>query len=249
MAAALPWRTAWITGASSGIGRQLSVDLAEAGVTVAVSARSADALEELARDNANVSSYPVDVASRDAVSDVVSRLIADIGAPDLVILNAGIWQPIKAEAFDAQKSAQSIAVNYLGLANAIAPLLPAFLERKAGHIAIVASVAGYRGLPLAAAYAPSKAAAIALAETLALELPGRGVMVSLINPGFVDTPMTAVNAFPMPFKVSAEVASLTILRGLARGKFEIVFPWQMAVLMKVMRLMPNALFLRLGRRL
>ena len=154
-----------------------------------------------------------------------------------------------AKDFDAAKSAQSMAVNYLGLANGVDAILPAMIERKRGHIAIVASVAGYRGLPLAAAYAPTKAAAIALAETLALELPRHGLQVSIVNPGFVDTPMTAVNTFPMPFKVSAETASRAILGGLARGKYEIAFPWQMRLIMKALRLMPNAMFLRVGRRL
>lgn len=249
MTGALPWRTAWITGASSGIGRQLAIDLASAGVTVVASARSGDALAQLSETYSRIKAYPLDVADRQAVHDVVARMSADVGTPDLVILNAGVWHPMTAKDFDAEKSSHSMAVNYLGLAYPIEALLPAMIARKAGHIALVASVAGYRGLPLAAAYAPSKAAAIALAESLALELPRHGLTVSIVNPGFVETPMTAVNTFPMPFKIGVDAASRIILRGLSRGKYEIAFPWQMAFIMKALRAMPNKLFLHIGRRL
>ncbi|MEZ5817000.1 MAG: SDR family NAD(P)-dependent oxidoreductase [Hyphomicrobiaceae bacterium] len=249
MTGRLPWKTAWITGASSGIGRQLAVDLADAGVTVAASARSAERLAELAAARPNIKPHPVDVADREAVRAAAARMMSDVGTPDLAILNAGVWHPMQAKAFDAEKSSASMAVNYLGITYALEALLPAMIERRAGHVALVASVAGYRGLPLAAAYAPSKAAVIALAESLALELPRHGVTVSIVNPGFVDTPMTAVNKFPMPFKIGVHAASRTILSGLSRGKYEIAFPWRMALMMKALRTMPNQLFLQIGRRL
>ena len=132
-----------------------------------------------------------------------------------------------------------MAVNYLGVANGIEAVLPAMLERGQGHIAMVASVAGYRGLGPTTAYGPTKAAVINLAEALRNDLAARGIKVSVINPGYVETPMTSTNKFPMPFIVSAEDAARRIIRGLEKGKFEIAFPWQLVALMKLGRLMPN----------
>jgi short-subunit dehydrogenase len=158
------------------------------------------------------------------------------------VLNAGIWEPMSVRNFSAAKAARSMAVNYLGIANGIEALLPAMLERGQGHISMVASVAGYRGVGPTAAYGPSKAAVINLAETLRNDLAARGIKVSVINPGYVETPMTSVNKFPMPYIISSEDAALRILRGLEKGKFEIAFPWQLVALMKLGRLMPNRAF-------
>jgi len=165
------------------------------------------------------------------------------------VLNAGVWHPMSASEYDAERVAQSLNVNYLGIANALEPLIPNMIAAGKGHLALVASVAGYRGLPKAAAYAPSKAAVISLAEVLRLELSRHGITVSLVNPGFVETPMTAVNQFPMPYIIKAENAAERILKGLARGKFEIAFPWQLVTMLKLLRLMPNSLYLRLASRL
>jgi len=142
-----------------------------------------------------------------------------------------------------------MAVNYQGIVNGIEAVLPSMLERGTGHIGLVASVAGYRGLGPTAAYGPSKAAVINLAETLKTNLAMRGIKVSVINPGYVDTPMTRGNPFAMPFMVSAEDAARRILRGLEKGKFEIAFPWQLVLLMKFARLMPNRLFFWYARTL
>ena len=140
-------------------------------------------------------------------------------------------------------------VNYFGIVNALEPLIPAMIATARGHIALVASVAGYRGLPKAAAYAPSKAAVINLAEVLRLELSRHGIVVSLVNPGFVETPMTAVNDFPMPYMIKADDAAERILRGLEQGRFEIAFPWQLVAMLKLLRLLPNGLYLRIAGRL
>jgi short-subunit dehydrogenase len=142
-----------------------------------------------------------------------------------------------------------MSVNYLGIVNALGALMPAMLAAGRGHIALVASIAGYRGLPKAAAYAPSKAAVISLAEVLRLELAPKGIIVSIVNPGFVDTPMTAVNEFPMPYIMKPNDAADRILRNLERGRFEIAFPWQLVSVLKILRMMPNALYLRLAARL
>lgn len=245
---AVPWKTAWITGASTGIGRELSLRLAGSGVRVAASARSAEKLDELARLQPNVLAIPLDVTGTQCAA-AHARIVDELGPIDLAILNAGIWQPMPASAYDAALAAQSMNVNYNGITNVLQPLIAGMVERGAGHIALVASVAGYRGLPKAAAYAPTKAAVISLAEVLRLELSRRGIVVSLVNPGFVRTPMTAVNDFPMPYMLEVEDAAERIIRGLERGKFEIAFPWQLVAMLKLLRLLPNGLYLRLAGRL
>lgn len=242
-----PWTTAWVTGASTGIGRELVQQLAAAGVQVAATARSAGTLEEMAGGSANIFPVPCDVTDRAAMSDAHARITAKLGRIDLAILNAGVWDQAPSSRFDAARAAQTMAVNYLGLANAVGPLVAEMVARQGGHIALVSSVAGYRGLPLAAYYGPSKAAAISLAEVLQGELPRHGVKVSIINPGFVETPMTAVNEFPMPYIIKADDAARRIIRGLQKGKFEIVFPWQMTAMMKFARLLPYPAFFWLVR--
>jgi short-subunit dehydrogenase len=245
----LHWKNAWITGASTGIGRALALMLAERGVRVAASARSADKLGELAGQASRIAPFPLDVVRRDDVAVTYADIVAQLGAVDLAVLNAGIWQPMKARDFDAGIIAQSLAVNVVGVANPLEHLIPAMIQRGAGHIAIVASVAGYRGLPKALAYAPTKAALINMTEALQVELSRHGITVSLINPGFVETPMTAVNRFPMPFMVSVDDAAARIIRGLERGKFEIAFPWQLVGLLKLLRILPNRLYLKIAARL
>lgn len=240
---AAPWRTAWITGGSTGIGRALALELARRGVKVAASARSADKLAEVAGRDAGVMPFPLDVSDLGATREAVRSITASLGPIDLAVLNAGTWEAMSARNFSAEKARRSIAVNYMGAANGLEALLPAMRERRSGHIAMVASVAGYRGVsPLTSAYGPSKAALINLAETLRNDLAAHGVAVSVINPGYVETPMTGVNRFPMPFMVTAEDAARRIVRGLERRRFEIVFPWQMAVLMKLGRVLPYPLF-------
>lgn len=243
------WQTAWITGASTGIGRELALKLAGQGVRVAASARSTDKLADLVKASPSILAVPVDVTDRAAIAAAHAEISAALGKIDLAILNAGVWHPQDARRFDAGRAAESMAVNYNGIANALEPLIPAMVARGKGQIALVASVAGYRGLPKAAAYAPTKAAVISLAETLRIELAPHGVVVSVVNPGFVETPMTAVNKFPMPFIVKADDAAERIVRGLERGKFEIAFPWQLVSLLKALRVMPNAIYLRLAGRL
>jgi short-subunit dehydrogenase len=242
------WRTAWITGASTGIGRELALQLARKGVKVAVSARSAERLSELATAHDGILPVPVDVTDRRAVADAHNLVQERLGPLDLAVLNAGVWHPVAASRIDADAAAGSMAVNYQGIVNALEPIVPAMVARRAGQIALVASVAGYRGLPQAAAYAPSKAAVIALAETMRLELDRHGIMVQVVNPGFVATPMTAVNEFPMPFLLQADDAANRIVRGLERGRFEIAFPWQLVTILKLLRILPYRAFFPVARR-
>lgn len=237
---ALPseWNVVWITGASTGIGREVALRLAACGAKIAVSARSADKLAELVAMAPNIKAYPFDVTDLAAAHATAAAIRRDLGPIDLAILNAGVWIPMAATQYDPEAVTKSMAVNYTGVTNALAPLLPAMISRKSGHIAIVSSVAGYRGLPVAISYAPTKAALISLAESLYPDLLDENVKLTLINPGFVDTPMTKRNEFPMPFIVSTDFAADAIIKGLIGGKFEIVFPWQMKLMAKFSRMLP-----------
>jgi short-subunit dehydrogenase len=242
------WPAVWVTGASSGIGRELAVQLAARGSAVAASARSEDELAALASGDDLISSYPLDVTGTGPVADTVESIERDLGPIDLAILAAGTWTQVKAAGkFDPDTFRRAMEVNYQGTVNALAALVPRMVARGRGHIAIVASVAGYRGLPKAAAYGPTKAALINLAESIRPELEARGVRISVINPGFVRTPMTDVNTFPMPFLMEPDEAARRIVAGLEAGKYEIAFPIRFVVLMKLLRILPNALFFRVSR--
>jgi len=241
------WRSAWVTGASSGIGRALAVALTRGGTKVAASARSANALSELAHECPGVAPLPLDVTDAVAMTQAARSIATTLGALDLAIFGAGIWLPMSARNFSAARAAQSMAVNYQGVVNGIEAVLPAMIERRAGHIAIIASVAGYCGVGATSAYGPTKAALINLAETLRNDLADQGVRLSLINPGYVDTPMTRSSASPKPFMISAEDAAGRILAGLEKEKFEIAFPWPLVALMKLGRLMPYPAFFGYAR--
>jgi short-subunit dehydrogenase len=236
-----------VTGASTGIGREIALVLASRGVKVAVTARSAARLSELAENSPLIMPVSADVTNPQDMARAHAAIVSSLGAIDLAILNAGVWDPMGGTDFTAARVADSMAVNYMGLAHALEPLLPAMIEARRGQVALVASVAGYRGLPRAAAYAPSKAAAISLAEVLHADLARHGVKVSIVNPGFVETPMTSVNTFPMPFIIKADDAARRIVKGLAKGKFEIAFPWQMVAILKLARALPYPAYFWLVR--
>lgn len=237
-----PWKLVWITGASTGIGRELALRLANGGATVAVSARSADKLTALENEHSRIRAYPLDVEDPEAAKATVEKIERELGPIDLAVLNAGIWQMMAVSDFSAERAKHSMGVNYFGVVNALEPLIASMKARSAGHIALVSSVAGYRGLLRGAAYAPTKAALNSLAESLYPHLGRYGVKLTLICPGFVETPMTAENTFPMPFIVPVSEAAGKIHAGLARGKYEIVFPWKMMLMMKTLRVLPNWAF-------
>ena len=245
MATQCPWKTVWITGASTGIGRELALRLALAGATVAVSARSADKLAELAKLSPNIKIYPLDVTDAASVTATVAGIERDIGPLDLAVLNAGVWHMMAISDFSAARAKESMDVNYFGVIHALEPVLKSMSARGRGQIGIVSSVAGYRGLLKGAAYAPSKAALISLTESLYPHAIRRGIHLTIICPGFVDTPMTVPNKFPMPFIVPVEEAVTKIVNGLARKRYEIIFPWKMAVLMKTLRILPHRVFFAL----
>jgi short-subunit dehydrogenase len=232
----------WITGASTGIGRELALSFDRDGYRVAATARSADKLAELEKLSANISAYAVDVLDTAAVRTAVAAIERDLGPIDLAIFNAGIWRPMTASTYNLGDAKASMDTNYNGVINCLDPVMQAMIARGRGHMAIVASVAGFRGLPKGAAYGPTKAALINLAECLQPDLKLRGVQLQIINPGFVATPMTDVNTFPMPFLITSDEAVKTIRAGLERHSFEIVFPARMALMMKSLRVLPYRVF-------
>jgi len=239
----------WITGASQGIGRALALELAGRGARVAVSARGTGALAELALQSQALTPEPLDVTDAAAVAAAVTRIEAAQGPLDLAVLNAGIYQPLPGGLAAPEVFAEHMAVNYQGVVNGLCAVLPRMRERGRGQVAIVASVAGYRGLPQAAAYGPTKAALINLAETLRLELRGSGVDLRLVNPGFVATRLTAQNRFTMPSLLTPEDAARRILAGLAGRRFEIAFPLGFVTWMRLLRLLPYRLYFPLIARL
>jgi short-subunit dehydrogenase len=235
----------WITGASAGIGRALALRFASAGFRVAASARNVEALEELAaRSGGRIEAVPVDVTDAAAVQAAAARL-APIA---LAVFNAGTHEPMGAADFSAARLRRLFEVNLFGVAHGLEAALPDMLARRTGKLAIVASVAGYGGLPTAVAYGATKAALINMAEALRLELHGSGVSIALVCPGFVDTPLTARNDFPMPFLMSAEAAAERIFQGLLADAFEIAFPRRFVWLLKAINLLPYPLYFPLVRR-
>ncbi len=237
----------WVIGASSGIGAALASELLRRGAAVAVSARRADALVEVARGSMLVA--PVDIADAHGVADAAREIRTHFGGIDIVVIAAGYWRQMEPAAFDLEEFRRHIDANVLGMAHCIAAVLPEMTALGRGSIVGVSSVAGYRGMPGAQGYGAAKAAQLNLLESLRCGLRGTGVQVQTVAPGFVDTPMTATNTFPMPFIVSAERAASMIADGIERGTPEIVFPLPMTIAMKVARVVPNRLWpLFFGRR-
>ncbi len=241
----------WITGGGKGIGRELAQHYAQQGWTVAVSARTEADLQLLAEElpAGQIKIFPLDVTDQEAVASTVHQIEHELGGIDLAILNAGTHTPTPAESFAIDPFRHLVETNLMGVVNSLAPLLEIFRKRSSGQIAVVASLAGYRGLPGAAAYGATKAALINMCESLRPDLEQSGVRLSVINPGFVETPLTAKNDFPMPFLMSAQSAARRIAEGLKTGIFEITFPTRFAFLMKLLRILPDRLFFLLSRRM
>jgi short-subunit dehydrogenase len=244
------WQTVWVTGASQGIGRALAMQLARAGGTlVAVSSRSGEDLDHMKSENPAVLPFVLDVTDQAAAEEVVGEIETTLGLPELVVLNAGTYEPVDAATATVGQYRRHMEVNYMGVINCIAAVLPRMLARGHGQLVIMGSVAGYRGLPQAAAYGPTKAALISLAETLRLELHGTDVDVRLVNPGFVATRLTDKNRFSMPAIRTPAQAAAAIIKGLQGSGFEVVFPWRFVFWLKLARLLPYRLYFYLAGRL
>lgn len=245
----------WITGASSGIGEALARRMARAGMTVAASARRADALYDLAdrvateRADGRILPFPLDVTDLEACRATVARIEREAGPVDTAVLAAGTHRPVEAGSFDAATVRELVEINLMGVVHAVDAVLPAMIERRAGRVAVVSSVAGYAGLPTAAGYGATKAALINFAEALKFDLDHLGIVTQLVCPGFVRTPLTDRNPFPMPFLMTADAAADRLFRGLQGSAFEITFPRRFALLLKLQRLLPYCLYFPLLHRM
>lgn len=244
-------RIVWITGAGKGIGRALAKHYAKDGWLVAVSARTEDDLRTLAEQAPLncVKLFPLDVTDATATSETFRQIENLLGPVDLAILNAGTHSPTSASTFSVDRFRHMVETNLMGTVNGLAPLMETFLARRRGHIAVIASLAGYRGLPGAAAYGATKAALINMCEALKPDLERYGVKLSLINPGFVKTPLTEKNDFPMPFLIPVEDAVAQIICGVQKPAFETAFPRRFAFLMTLLRFLPDRIFFSLTRRM
>jgi short-subunit dehydrogenase len=226
----------WVTGASSGIGAALARELADRGASVAISARNADKLREVAGGRMHVE--PLDVTDRAATVAAGAAVRKALGGLDAAVLNAGTWSRFRPEHWDSEAFADQLQTNLMGTVHALEAVVPTMIAEGRGRIVGTASVAGYRGLPGAEAYGATKAALLNLLEALRGSLGPHGIVVQSVAPGFVRTPMTDRNTFPMPFLVSPEEAARAIADGMAKDKAEIVFPLPMMLVMKLARLVP-----------
>jgi len=242
-------RRVWVVGASSGIGRALAEALIARGARVAVSARNAEALTELAAQRpSHVLALPLDAGDADALRAALHELIEAWGGVDLAVLMQGTHAPMRAWEIDIEVARRLVRTNLDSVIESLGVIVPHLVAKGGGGLALCSSVAGYRGLPTSLIYGATKAALINLAETLWMDLSPRGIGIWLINPGFVKTPLTDRNEFHMPALISAEEAAGHILDGLARGRFEIHFPKRFTRWLRLMRLLPYGLYFRLVRR-
>ncbi len=243
------WRgkSVWLVGASSGIGQATAHALHAQGARVFVSARNQQALEAFAASHPGSIALAVDASDAASVNAAAQAVLA-AGPIDLVLYCAGHYQEMRATGFELSEMIRHQQVNYVGALHVLDAVLPHFLSRKSGHISLISSVAGYRGLPKSLAYGPTKAALINLAETLYVDLKDNQVGVSLICPGFVETPLTAQNQFTMPGLIKPEQAAEEILEGWAKGQFEIHFPRRFTLWMKTLALLPAFLYFPIVRK-
>lgn len=234
----------WVTGASSGIGRELAAELARRGARVAVTARDADALEKLAGARPGMLAVPADITDAASVGAAVARITAELGPIDIAVLNAGVYTPVTPETFSTELFRPQVEVNIMGTVGCIEALLPAMIARRSGRVAVVASVTGFAALPMAEAYGATKAFLISMCDSLRADLAGAGtgVEVTVIAPGFVRTGLTQDNDFNMPFMIDVDEAARTIADGLEAGDPEIAFPRRMSLAMKgIGRFLPGPL--------
>ena len=237
----------FITGVSSGIGAAL-VSALNQHAKISGVARRQDRLDALSQKYANFHPIAADVTDAKAMQTAVNDAIKTSGSIDVAILNAGIYTPQDGSKVDPAIYQQHMDVNYMGVVNAMAPIITDMINKKQGHIAITSSVAGWRGLPKSAAYGPTKAALISLAESLYFDLTPKGIKLQVICPGFVESEATAVNDFEMPDLLSSEQAAAHILDGLKRDDFIVDFPKSFTRKMKFLKYLPDRLFFKLVAR-
>lgn len=236
-------KVVWLTGASSGIGEALVFELARRGARVAITARRADVLQSIqAKAGEGVECFPGDVTNLDEMKRVVAEVESRMGPIDVAIPNAGTHVFSVPEEFNSEEYLSIMRLNFGGTLYCIEAVLPGMLKRGQGRLAPVASLAGYRGLPRAAAYGASKSAMIHFLESIRFHLKRRGIVISIVNPGFVKTPLTDKNDFRMPFLISAEQAATIICDGIEKGKREIAFPFPFNWVLKIARVLPDPIY-------
>lgn len=243
----------WITGASSGIGAEVAQLYAQAGHTVFASARNQATLDSMAAASANLNgkiiALPLDVTDNESVRQAFDQIQQHSSNLDLAILNAGYYEPVEFDDLTLEHFEKTYDVNLLGVVRCLLPLIHHFAGNNQGHIAIVSSVSGFRGLPKAAAYGSSKAALINMAESLKPECNAHGIKLSLVNPGFVKSKLTDQNDFKMPFIMDTDDAAKRIVRGLESNAFEITFPKRFTYWLKLFRILPYRLYFALTKNL
>ena len=251
-------KTVWITGASSGIGEALAQLYARDGHTAVISARRLENLTMLAAavetSGASGKLIPVscDVTSDESVRDAVTQLIDLAGVPDVIVLNAGFYEPCELSEATMEHFNTTLNVNFHGVVRCFLEILPHLQDKQSTskpHLVIVSSVAGYSGLPRAAAYGSSKATLTHLAESIRPECKAIGIDVTVVNPGFVKTPLTDLNEFPMPFIIDVDTAAEAMYKGLATRRFEVTFPKRFTWIMKFLRILPYPLYFAIAGRL
>lgn len=250
MAASSSQKVVWITGASSGIGAAVATEFAARGWTVAITARRAQALEEVCQTSkeGRIHGFVGDTTDADRMATIVAEIENTLGPIGTAILNAGTYFPLSAKDFDLAQFESNFKVNVFGTAYALKPVQDRMMARGQGEIMIVSSVAGYSGLPLAATYGATKAALINFAESYHMELKPFGVAIKLINPGFIDTPLTRKNDFPMPFLMPVDKAAKRVVDFAGKPGFELTFPRRFTWMLKVLRMLPYPIYLALVGR-
>ena len=240
-----------ITGASSGVGRAIAVELGRRGASVGLLARRAEELlkvaEEVEGAGGRALTLPTDVRDAEEVARAVARVEEQWGSVDVLIANAGIATVKSAAEIRAGEVSDLITINFLGAVNAVTAVVPGMIKRGRGHLVAISSLASFRGMPKSAAYSASKAAMSTFFESLRVDLRRSGVVVTTIHPGFIRTPLTAERK-SLPFLVEVDVAARKIVRAIEQGRKTYAFPWQLAGLVRLAKLMPNALYDRIASR-
>ena len=231
---------AWVTGAGTGIGRALARRLAQHGWTVAASARTARDLDSLAAEvPGRITAFQLDVTDARAADETGRAIEANLGPVDLAILNAGSYFPTTAGQFSVENFRKTVDLNLMGVVNCMGPIVPSMVGRRGGHIAVMGSQTAFVGLPTAASYGATKAALNSMAEAFKPDFDQYGVTITVINPGFVKTPATDRNWFPMPFLMETDEAVDRIMLGLEARRFAINFPWQMTLGTRLLGALPG----------